>query len=59
MLKLVRVVFVQNPLNALDTGHFHVSKLINERFVVPEGNTASSKSLNEPLPKSNIKTLKS
>ena len=40
-------------LNALDTG------FIKERFVIPEGNSAPSKSFYEPLPKCNIKTMKS
>ena len=43
----------QSLLNALDTGHEHVSRFINERFVIPEGKTTPAKSFY------NIKTMKS
>ena len=45
----------QSLLNALDTGHEHVSRFINERFVIPEGQTTPDKAYNESLPKCNIK----
>ena len=35
----------QSLLNALDTGHEHVSRFINGRFVIPEGQTTPAKSL--------------
>ena len=38
----------QNLLSAFDTGNRHASKFINERSVITEGNTTSSKSFYEP-----------